>query len=267
MISFPNSKINIGLNIVSKRQDGFHNIETVFYPIPYKDILEIIPAENFELINLGKKIDCKYEDNLCYKAYKLLKNEYNLSPVKIILYKNVVYGSGLGSGSSDAAHSLILLNKLFNLSLSEDELEFYASKLGADCAFFIKNKAVFAQGLGNKFSEISLNLSGKHLVLCLPDAHINTAQAYKNCKPKAWEQSLKSLIKLPLNQWKSCISNDFEKNLFIEFPNLGAIKEELYEKGAVYAQMSGSGSAIFGIYEKLPNLSFKTCNKIKSFVL
>ena len=267
MISFPNSKINIGLNIVSKRDDGYHNIETVFYPIPYKDILEILPSQKLEVINLGKKIDCKIEDNLCYKAYQILNSEFNLPPVKIILYKNVVFGSGLGSGSSDAAHTLISLNKLFDLNLDEEQLQFYASKLGTDCAFFIKNKAVFAQGLGNVFSEISLDLSGKHLMLCLPDVHVSTALAYKNCKPNMPSQSLKSLISLPLEQWKNNIKNDFEENLFVQFPNLQKIKHELYQKGAIYAQMSGSGSAIFGIFDSLPNLNFKNCDEIKTFIL
>lgn len=266
MISFPNSKINIGLNILSKRDDGYHNIETVFYPIPYKDILEIIPSERFELINLGNKIDCKLEANLCFKAYDILKADYELSPIKIILYKNVVFGSGLGSASSDAASTLILLNKMFQLDLNEEALLYYASKLGADCSFFIKNKPVFASGIGNLFKDIKLSLSGKYLILCLPYIRVNTANAYKKCVPYLAEKSLKNLIQdIAIEEWKNYISNDFEGIVFKEFPVLEDIKQEMYSKGAIYSQMSGSGSSIYGIFDSLPDINFQFCGRVKYF--
>ncbi|HNQ68261.1 MAG TPA: 4-(cytidine 5'-diphospho)-2-C-methyl-D-erythritol kinase [Bacteroidales bacterium] len=268
MICFPNIKINIGLDILSKREDGYHNIETVFYPIAYEDILEILPSEKFELINHGLIIDCPTEKNLCYKAFKIIEERYDIPPVKIILYKNVPFGTGLGSGSSDAAHTLILLNKLFKLNISEIELLNYASLLGADCAFFIKNKPVSATGIGNIFKEINLNLSGKSIVICFPDLKVNTANAYKNCKPQKPQQSLDYLINLPTSHWRNSIKNDFEDTIFKEYPVLKKIKNELYKNGAIYAQMSGSGSAIYGIFETKPKkLNLTNCKTINIFTL
>jgi len=267
MICFPNIKINIGLDITSRRDDGYHNIETVFYPIQLNDILEILPSDKFELINEGIQIDCVVEKNLCYKAYNILNDQYKIPPVKIILYKNIPFGTGLGSGSSDAAHTLILLNKFFKLNLDEKALLHFASTLGADCAFFIKNKPVIASGVGNIFQEISLNLSGKYLLLCLPEVSVNTANAYKNCKPIIPEKSLAELIKLPIAEWKNNIKNDFENTVFTNFPVLRKIKDELYSKGAIYAQMSGSGSAIFGIFDEAPNVELKNCVNCKTIML
>lgn len=267
MICFPNIKINIGLNIVSKREDGYHNIETIFLPVLYNDILEIFPSHKFELINEGIQIDCEIEKNLCYKAFKIVEKKFHISPVKIILYKNVPFGTGLGSGSSDAAHTLILLNKIFKLNISDKDLLVLASSIGADCAFFIKNKPVIASGVGNIFKEIELNLEGKYLLLCLPEVSINTANAYKNCQPKNPKNSLSELIKLPINEWKNNIKNDFEKTIFENFPVLNKIKEELYDKGAEYAQMSGSGSAVFGIFNEIPDTVLKNCINCKTIKL
>jgi 4-diphosphocytidyl-2-C-methyl-D-erythritol kinase len=264
MICFPNIKINIGLDILSKREDNYHNIETVFYPVNgFNDILEIIPAKNFELVNKGIQIDCSVEKNLCYKAFKIIEEKHKIDAVRIILYKNVPFGTGLGSGSSDAAHSLILLNDLFELNLSEKILVEYASQIGADCAFFIKNKPVLGSGIGNIFSEIDLSLKGMSLVICLPEVSVNTANAYQNCKPTNPKISLSDLIRLPVNQWAKTIKNDFEDTIFPQFPVLGDIKAELYENGAIYAQMSGSGSAVFGLFEKNPDICLKSCGKHK----
>jgi 4-diphosphocytidyl-2-C-methyl-D-erythritol kinase len=260
MICFPNIKINIGLDIVSRREDGYHNIETVFFPVLYNDILEILPSDKFELINEGIQIDCPVEKNLCYKAYRIIEENYKIPPVKIILFKNVPFGTGLGSGSSDAAHTLILLNKIFKLNISDQELLDYASSLGADCAFFIKNKPVIASGTGNIFNEIKLKLTGMYLLLCLPELSVNTANAYKSCKPEIPQKSLDDLIKLPIKEWKNNIKNDFEKNVFADFPVLNEIKKELYDKGAAYAQMSGSGSAVFGLFdENITGLKLESC--------
>lgn len=267
MISFPNIKINIGLDIISRREDGYHNIETVFYPVLYHDILEIVPSAEFELINKGILVDCPFDKNLCYKAFKLLKDDFNIPPVKIILFKNVPFGTGLGSGSADAAHTLILLNKINNLQLKENHLIDYASKLGADCAFFIKNKPVLARGVGNEFKDVELNLKGKFLMLCLPEVAVNTADAYKNCNPLQPQTRLEELIKLPVEQWKDNIKNDFEKTVFPQYPILAEIKNELYQNGALFAQMSGSGSSVFGIFEGNPKFSPKTVSRVKIFLL
>jgi 4-diphosphocytidyl-2-C-methyl-D-erythritol kinase len=263
MICFPNIKINIGLDIISRRDDGYHNIETVFIPVHFNDILEILPSEKFELINEGIQIDCPVEKNLCYKAYEILEEQYRIPPVKIVLYKNVPFGTGLGSGSSDAAHTLILLNKIFKLELTEETMLQIASTLGADCAFFIKNKPVVASGVGNVFKEIELDISGKFLLLCLPDVAVNTANAYKNCKPSLPEKSLTESIKLPLEEWNNNIKNDFENTVFADFPVLNEIKKELYKNGAIYAQMSGSGSAVYGIFNEVPCSELKNCVNCK----
>jgi len=262
MITFPNIKINIGLDILEPRSDGYHNIESLFYPVNYTDILEILPSETFELINKGIQIDCPVDKNLCYKAWKLIDDNHKINPVKIILYKNVPFGTGLGSGSSDAAFTLKMLNEMFNLELSEETLIKYASQIGADCAFFIKNKPVFASGIGTEFSETNLDLSGYYLLLCLPDVSVNTANAYKNCKPHFPQKKLSDLIKLPIEEWKNYIKNDFETSIFPENLILSDIKNELYEKGAIYAQMSGSGSSVFGIFkEDYKDIELETCAK------
>ena len=264
MISFPNIKINIGLDILSRRKDGYHNIESVFVPVKYTDVLEILPADKFELINKGIQIDCPVEKNLCYKAYKLIADNYNIPTVKIILYKNVPFGTGLGAGSSDAASTLIMLNEMFELNISEGKLIEYAALIGADCAFFIKNKTVFVSGIGTKFTDIDINLSGMYLLLCLPVVSVNTANAYKNCTPNVPKNKLYKLAQLPVTQWKDSIENDFELSVFPEYPILAKIKQELYDLGAIYAQMSGSGSAIFGVFvEKPENVNMQYCKETR----
>ncbi|PLX08288.1 MAG: 4-(cytidine 5'-diphospho)-2-C-methyl-D-erythritol kinase [Marinilabiliales bacterium] len=264
MISFPNIKINIGLDILERRSDGYHNIESLFYPVNYTDILEILPNDRFELINKGIIIDSPEEKNLCYKAWKLIDDNHKIGPVKIILYKNVPFGTGLGSGSSDAAFTLKMLNEMFELQLSEEKLIEYASQIGADCAFFIKNKQVLATDIGTKFQDTNIDLTGYYLVLCIPDVAVKTANAYKNCKPHFPDKKLEDLLKLPVQNWKDNIKNDFEESIFPEHPILAEIKKELYEKGAIYAQMSGSGSAIYGIFDESPdNININSCkNKI-----
>ncbi|MDD2635725.1 MAG: 4-(cytidine 5'-diphospho)-2-C-methyl-D-erythritol kinase [Bacteroidales bacterium] len=263
MISFPNIKINIGLNILAKRLDGYHDIESVFYPINYTDILEILPYKRFEFVNKGLLIDCQVEQNLCYKAWKLVDDNYKIGAVKIILYKNVPFGSGLGAGSADAAFTLKMLNSMFNLGIDNETLIKYASQIGADCAFFINNKPAFARGIGTDLLDIELDLSGNYLLLCFPNISVNTANAYKNCKPHLPEQNLSKLINLPIQEWKNNIKNDFEASIFPDYPILSTIKQELYEKGAVYAQMSGSGSALFGIFpKKIKYLRLTNCREI-----
>lgn len=264
MIVFPNTKINIGLNITAKREDGYHNLETVFYPINLRDILEVIDSKNFDFINTGIKIDCLPNENLCVKAYKKIKNEFDIPPVKIVLYKNVPFGSGLGSGSSDAAHMLILLNEKFNLGITKQKLLELASGIGADCAFFMKNKPVFAQGIGNIFTDIELSLKNYYLMICFPGINISTQEAYANCIPKSSDIKLTELIKLPIAEWKEHIKNDFEASIFHKHKKISKIKSELYETGAIYAQMSGSGSAVYGIFNENPEkIKLKNCDNIK----
>jgi len=259
MIFFPNAKINIGLNIVSKRADGYHNLETIFYPIPLTDVLEFITPKNIiaktSMQLSGSSLGIPDSENICIKAYNMLAEHYALPNLQMYLHKIIPSGAGLGGGSSDAGFLLKHLNEYFKLNINEDKLIEYASKIGADCAFFIKNKAVFAGGIGNKFEELELNLKGYYILIVKPKFSINTAMAFKNINPTIPEISLKELIKQPIGKWKNMIKNDFEKPLFKAYPALADIKSDLYESGAEYASMSGSGSAMFGIYKTKPQVS------------
>lgn len=252
MLFFPNAKINIGLNIVSKRTDGYHNLETIFYPIGWKDVLEIIPAKTNTFSSTG--IVVEGNENLCQKALRLLQNDFDFSNVNIHLHKNIPTGAGLGGGSSDAAFTLMGLNQLFDLNLSKSELKSYALKLGADCPFFIDNTPSFAEGIGDVLSRVDLNFRGYHLVVVKPDIFISTAQAFAAIKPYKSEVSLSKEILKPIDSWD--IKNDFENDLFINFPELSEIKNKFIEQGAIFSSMSGSGSSIYGIFSSKPNIKF-----------
>lgn len=256
MVRFPNAKINIGLNIINKRDDGFHNIETVFYPIGLSDILEInISNDQITFENTGLTIENKrLESNLCFKAYQELQKNFSLNPVNIHLHKIIPFGAGLGGGSSNASFTLKEINSLMKLNLSEKTLLNYAEKIGSDCPFFIINKPSLATEKGNILTPINLSLKGYYLVLIFPRVHINTAKAYSEIIPAKPEKKLSDLIKLPIETWKNLIKNDFEDSVFKNHPELRKIKEKLYSKGAIYASMSGSGSSIFGIFESKINL-------------
>jgi 4-diphosphocytidyl-2-C-methyl-D-erythritol kinase len=256
MICFPNAKINLGLNIVEKRSDGFHNIETVFYPINWCDVLEVIENKEFqkgnEKINLsfsGIAIDGNSQYNLITKAYKLVDAAHNLPPVKVHLHKVISMGAGLGGGSSDAAFFIKLLNDKFSLNISTNEQMNFAKQLGSDCAFFIKNKPVYASGKGDVFSEVKIDLSQYCIVVVYPAVHSNTALAYKGVMPAKSQKNIKSIIVSEIENWKEGLMNDFEKNIFLQHPELQNIKNTFYVKGALYASMSGSGSAVFGIFK------------------
>lgn len=247
-----NAKINIGLNVVSKRPDGYHNLETVFYPVDMCDYLDITPATG-DVTTLhvkGIQVDSSMRDNLVYKAYMLLKQDFNIAAVNIVLEKNVPFGAGLGGGSSDAANTLKALNTMFSLGLTDEQLEQYAVRLGADCPFFIKNKPVYATGIGNEFHSIELDLSGYRIEVVKPDVNVSTAMAYRGIKPRQSDFNLLNINQLPLSDWKNYVKNDFEESVFPQFPEIKALKEDMYRKGAVYAAMSGSGSAVFGIFKK-----------------
>lgn len=253
MITFPNAKINLGLNITEKRPDGYHNLETVFYPIPVTDALEITPLNEVvegkvRLKQSGLEIAGGIESNLVVKAYRLLDEEFSLSPIEIHLLKHIPSGAGLGGGSSDAAFMLKMLNEHYSLGLCEAALEERAARLGADCAFFIKNRPTFAEGIGNIFSAVDVSLKGYKLLLVKPDVFVSTRDAFAHIVPKRASTPLEEVIARPLSEWKQLLVNDFEESVFPKFPLIGSIKEELYCKGALYAAMSGSGSSVFGIF-------------------
>ena len=265
MITFPNAKINLGLNIVEKRPDGYHNLETIFYPINLQDALEVTRRENndkeYTLHISGALLEGEPEDNLVVKAYKLLKKDYpGLLPVDIHMYKHIPAGAGLGGGSSDAACMIKLLNDKFSLGLSTERMEEYAVKLGADCSFFIRNKPVFATGIGNLFEPVELSLKGYHIILIKPDIFVSTRDAFAEIKPVRPAVSLKEIVKQPMETWKNSMKNDFEDSVFKKFPEITAIKDELYDLGAVYAAMSGSGSSVYGIFKApIENVEDKFC--------
>jgi 4-diphosphocytidyl-2-C-methyl-D-erythritol kinase len=253
MISFPNAKINIGLNITEKRSDGFHNLETVFFPVGWSDALEIATSDEVRFSSGGIHISGDPESNLVMKAYRLLQKDFNLPSLKIYLHKQIPFGAGLGGGSADGAFMLSLLNKQFELNLSGEELEQYAAQLGSDCPFFIRNKPVFASGRGEIMEPVHLSLNGMFILLVKPPVEVTTGKAFKLVVPAKPEISLKTLIQLPVQEWKHKIFNQFEPSVFEQFPEIGEVKQSMYDLGAVYASMSGSGSCVFGLFYELPD--------------
>ena len=250
MISFPNAKINLGLNIVSKREDNYHNIESCFYPIPWHDSLEIIEAPVFSFHVHGLEIPGDDDSNLCVKAYQLLKRSYGLPPISIHLLKQIPMGAGLGGGSSDGAFMLKMLNSHFSLNISRAELERFAMQLGSDCAFFIQNTPALATGRGEELKTLSIDLGGYWLAAHNPDIHIATREAYDGVTPKKPHKSIYELITRPIAEWKNHLKNDFESSLFPKYPILEETKEKMYEAGAIFSSMTGSGSTIFGIFDE-----------------
>lgn len=261
----PNAKINLGLNVVERRPDGYHNLETVFYPIPLFDELTVTASNNtepYELLMPGNEIEGDAEHNLVIKALRLLQKEgYTIPSVKIELNKMIPSGAGMGGGSADAGFMLRALNDEFKLGIGNAKLEEYAARLGADCAIFIENKPVYAEGIGNIFTPIDLSLKGYWLVVIKPDIFISTAKAYSMITPKHPEKNLKEIIQLPVSEWRKWMLNDFEDSVFPQFPRLAELKEKLYECGAIYAAMSGSGSSLFGIFSTEQHLkaTFSDC--------
>lgn len=251
MLVFPNCKINLGLQILSKREDGYHNLETVFYPVKWTDALEIVAAEKLQFESLGIHIPGDPANNIVLKAYNLLAKEFDLKPLHIILQKHLPVGAGLGGGSANAAFMLKACNTFFELNLSNEQLENYAKKLGADCSFFIQNQPTLATGVGDVFENIELDLSAYQIIVIYPKKAINTAWAYAQLKLKNEARaSLKNIIKQAIETWKDNLVNDFEAEVIKVMPEIKSIKKSLYQTGAVYASMSGSGSSIYGIFEK-----------------
>lgn len=264
MITFPCAKINLGLNVVAKRPDGYHDIETVFYPIPLYDALEIkLMDERFpspvdcDLKVTGNAIDCNDADNIVVKAYNSIAAEYKIPRVHAHLYKHIPSQAGLGGGSSDAAYMIRLLDERFRLNIGIAEMEKHAAKIGADCAFFITSEPSFATGIGNILSPADSpkgNLHGYHLVVIKPDVAVSTKEAYQQIVPQKPSICCRDVVRMPIDTWKDNLTNDFEAPAFKAHPILAHIKQALYNQGAVYAQMSGSGSAMFGIFREEPQI-------------
>ena len=249
MILYPNAKINLGLNILEKRVDGYHEISSIFYPVKHLfDILEISPSHALLFNSSG--IEIAGEENICLRAYDLLKADFDIDPVRIHLHKKIPIGAGLGGGSADGAFTLIALNQIFDLSLSNEKLEKYALMLGADCPFFIDNTPKYVTGIGEMMSPVDLDLSTFNLKFVFPDLHISTAQAYARVIPQLDRESLLELINQSIETWKGKVKNDFEISVFTHYPQLEDIKEKLYAEGAIYASMTGSGSVIYGVFRK-----------------
>lgn len=261
MISFPNCKINLGLHITGKRADGFHNLETVFYPVSLQDALELQTAsssfDETEFTSSGLPVAGNPADNLCVKAYQLLKKDYpQLPPVKVHLHKAIPMGAGLGGGSADASFMLKMLNKKFQLNLSTGQLINYALQLGSDCPFFIINKPCFATGRGEVLEEITTDLAAYSIILVNPSIHINTGWAFTQISPALPAKSVKEIVCQPVETWKTELRNDFEIPVSKAHPAVKAIKDTLYENGAIYAAMSGSGSTLFGIFDRQNNFTY-----------
>lgn len=253
MISYPNAKINIGLKILFKREDGFHEIESVFYPVNWKDILEIVPNGEgkgvVEFSSSGIDIPKGSDGNLCERAYRMLHADFNLPSVKIHLHKVIPIGAGLGGGSADATFTLKMLSELFELQLENSQLKKYCEQLGSDCPFFVENTPKLVTGRGEVMAPIKVDLSGYQLVLVNPGIHIGTPEAYRNVNLGSSEFNLSELVLESPSAWKKNVKNDFEDSLFPSYPQIEGLKESLYSKGALYASMTGSGSTVFGIFE------------------
>ena len=249
MILYPFAKINLGLKVTSVRPDGYHNIETVFYPIiRLSDNLEVVESDIMDFKTTGLTIDGSDKGNLVLKAYELLKNKYSLPPVKILLEKNIPMGAGLGGGSSDGSHMLMLLNDLFSLDISTEQLMDYALQLGSDCPFFIHGKPVFAMGRGEILHDVNVDLGGFHLHVVKPPVSVSTAEAYKEVTPESSRLSLKGMVAFPVGHWNGNILNQFETSVFKSHAEIKNIKDILYKQGSVFALMSGSGSAVYGLF-------------------
>lgn len=256
MIVFPNAKINIGLSILGKRKDGYHNILTSLYPVPWQDILELVPAPKETFTLSGLDIPGPATNNLCLKAYHLMKETFNLPPVKMHLHKVIPLAAGLGGGSSDAAFTIKSLNTMFSLDLTVTVMEEIAAGLGSDCPFFIKNIPVIASGTGTELEASDINLKSNYLALVNPDIHIPTAALYQKIREfSSPELNPAVVLNKPLHEWKDLLTNDFERIVFPEFTAIKDIKNQFYKTGAEFAAMSGSGSTVYGIFSEDPDLT------------
>ena len=261
MITFPVAKINLGLNVVEKRADGYHNLQTVFYPVPIMDALEIVPMSD----GFPSDVDCDLkvtnitiegdeQRNLVVRAYQLLKADYpELPRVHAHLWKGIPTQAGMGGGSSDCGYMIRLLNETFDMGLSSEQMQQYAARLGADCAFFIESRACYAEGIGERLQPIDLDLSGWHIGVVRPDIPVPTKEAFSRIHPHYPALNCRDVVKQPVETWRDRLTNDFEESVFALHPEIGAVKEQLYKMGATYAAMSGSGSALFGLFKDEPD--------------
>jgi 4-diphosphocytidyl-2-C-methyl-D-erythritol kinase len=253
VIVFPNCKINLGLRVLRKRSDSYHDLETVFYPLPFYDVLELLssPGTSLSFTASGLTVTGDTADNLCVKAYALLKKDFpGLPAAQMHLHKAIPAGAGLGGGSADAAYALQLINKKFGLQLSPPTLVRYALELGSDCPFFIVNQPCLARGRGEELMPIELDISAYRFILVNPGIPISTGRAFMDITPAVPEKPVSQVIRQPVETWKEELVNDFESPVFTQYPTIRAIKEELYRKGAIYASLSGSGSTVYGLFPK-----------------
>lgn len=255
MICFPNAKINLGLSVIARRNDGFHEIESILYPVPVFDVIEFKVANSFRIVQYGIPLQAAREENILFNTWQYLNQEYSVPPVEIHLIKNIPVGSGLGGGSADATFFLKAIDQQFSLSLNSTELKELAASIGSDCPFFVDNKPAFVSARGEKTTPVEISLKNKYLVLVVPEIRVSTAKAYSIVKPEIPEKSIKEIVLQPYETWKYELINDFEKPIFELYPELGLIKKQLYQKGACYVSMSGSGSTIFGIFETKPAIN------------
>jgi 4-diphosphocytidyl-2-C-methyl-D-erythritol kinase len=254
MIRFPNAKINIGLRVLRKRRDGFHDIETLFAPIGLCDALELVPAAGTKtsLSLTGLELDARPEENICYQAWELMHKKHGIPPVDMHLHKVIPAGAGLGGGSADAAYALCMLSDMFALALGKGEIIRLAAQLGSDCAFFVHKRPMLGYGRGEQLSELPMALPGLYLLLVNPGIHVPTALAYRDLKPRAAGASLAEAVKMPPEKWRNLVQNDFETPIFEKFPEIKSLKQKMYDNGAVFAQMSGSGSSVYGLFRGKP---------------
>lgn len=255
MVSFPPCKINLGLNVLRKKHDGYHDIDTCFLPIPFTDILEIIPSRDFSFSLSGIAIPGSEDDNICVKAYRLLKEKFHLSDVSIHLHKNVPTGAGLGGGSADGAYTLRSVNEVFDLGLSQTDLARFAATLGSDCPFFVYDSPMLGKGRGDLLTPVTLSLTGLYFILVNPGIHVSTAEAYSAIVPVTPATRIADIISLPVGEWRGKLKNDFEESVFRKYPEIENIKTQFYESGALYASMSGSGSSLYGIFNSETKLA------------
>ena len=256
MITYPNAKLNLGLNVVAKRADGYHDLETVFYPVPITDALEVFPmdpdfpsAVDCDLKVTNLHIEGDEQKNLVVRAYQLLKQDFPTLPrIHAHLYKGIPTQAGMGGGSSDCGFMITLLNRQFQLGLSDQQMIDYAARLGADCAFFVLNQPCYAEGIGERLQPIALDLTGWYLAVVRPDIPVSTREAFSLIVPQHPAQNCRDVVMQPVETWRDALTNDFEKSVFALHPEIGSIKDQLYEMGAVYAAMSGSGSSLFGLF-------------------
>jgi 4-diphosphocytidyl-2-C-methyl-D-erythritol kinase len=258
MINFPSAKINLGLNVLFKRDDGYHELETLMIQLPFHDVLEILPASNFDFIQSGIKVEGDMESNLCVKAFRLIQENHSISNVYMHLEKIIPMGAGLGGGSADAAFVLRALDNMFELNLPDEKLQGYAAQLGSDCPFFIIDKPQIAKGRGEILSTVDFSLKGYYLKLINVGIHVSTKEAFSAIEFSKNEKSIEEIIHQPIQTWKSELKNDFETTVFEIYPELAKIKENLYSEGAIYASMSGSGSTMYGIFENEPLRTYQS---------